>query len=472
MQSRNEFQRHFEFFHFLFEPSSIQGFLQNIYNPKFSHDLNLMQLAQSALDNGIYVEFSPFDNQSLRYGVKKAWPLVELVQLNHNHQNEKSPSFVFSANHLAFINRKRQLAGPKNILIQAAIHIFEQPKIYFPNGSASYINTFRNVIDFVITQNSRMADLLFSTMSLVCGYQDPQRILISKLSPSIEAYEDLQKTDRASIRKNLGIEENAIVIVNAGGAWKWTQFNDFLKAFIEVIRSPQGDRFFLIQPALAQKDNSEHIAYNKETYRLLEQLSPQEKSRILIGTDWANSGQNLKTYLRAADYGLNINLDTLEQWQSYRVRVLEYISARLPIIMSRGSFWDDHEAKDAFIFTGHNRIDFENTLFQILQEHDLRGDLERRRTLAFSNLLTELSLLNQSNRVIDELLSHPDRFKEVNFNNAVIWDYRMNGPQRQLTVKRIFARIYYSIVNNSLAHSFLVTVGVRKVVRLIRKVQG
>jgi len=460
-----------EYFHFLLEPTSIKNFENGSSKPTYSHDLNLLQLAESAIQKGIHVEFSPYDRQELRYAVQQAWPEIRMFNDQELIQHKSNPTFVFSANHLGFVNRTRDKFGPKNVLIQAAIHAFEQPSVFYPDGTASFINTFRNVIDFVITQNDRMADLLFSTLALVAGFQDKERILVSKLVPEAKGGEG-SSNDKARARFELGIDPNAVVILNAGGAWKWTQFNEFLRAFISVAKDQPHGKLIFIQPALGQEQNAEHASYHKETLKIIDSLPQSEKSNLIIGLDWLEAGQQMDSYLTAADFGLNINRDSLEQWQSYRVRVLEYISKSLPVIMSRGSFWDDYQSSDAFVFTGHTQFEFEKTLRDLINEKDQPKGLNDRRKVAIAQLRDELVLERQAGRVLDSLIHHELRNQTPKYSSAVLWDYRKSGPRSTFTITRIVSRMYFGIVNNTFAHSVLVAFGLRKVVRKIRKLKG
>ena len=175
-------------------------------------------------------------------------------------------------------------------------------------------------------------------------------------------------------------------------------------------------------------------------------------------------------FLAISDYGLNINRDTLEQWQSYRVRTLEYIAAELPVIQSRGSFWDDDVSREAFIITGHSQSEFESTLRYIVTLDSQDPRILDRRLQAVRAIQSDLSLENQAIRVISELINHPGRFQKPLFEKAILWDFRFAGPRSTMTINRLASRLYYSILNNTLAHSILVALGVRKLVRSLRKI--
>lgn len=457
-----------EYFLFLMEPTSIEGFLLGVSKPTYSHDLNLLQLAQAALNMNIKIAFASYTISDTKYKVTSAWPIVSIQQITNFES--KNPTFTFSANHLAFKNFGRRSDFSKNVLIQAAIHLFEQPKLFYPNGTASFINTFRNTVDFVITQNARMANLLSTAMELMCGFRDDDRILISKLSPWTQPNSDRREDVKKAAREKLGIPDNAIVILNAGGAWKWTQFNEFFEALISVSRKRNDHRLVLLQPSLGQSDNLEHNSYHRETLEICGRLSDKEKNQIWIGKDWHEAANLMPLFLAASDYGLNINLDSLEQWQSFRVRMLEYLGAYLPVIMSRGSFWDDHDKKDAFIFTGHQYQEFIETLDVLIDQHDSNHPSLSRFSL-ISEINAELSISNQAGRVISELIKHPKRYKQPLFESAILWDYRNSGPNSGFTFSRYFMKMYWAAVNNPALHEILVLFGFRRLIRTLRKIR-
>jgi hypothetical protein len=459
-----------ETFLILVEPTSMTAFLRGTQFPTYSHDLNLLQLAEAAIKLGNNVRIGAYDSQKSQYDLISAWPATNINPVKLDLNKSDSPTFVISANHLAFTNFHREIKGTKNVLVQAAIHIFEQPNLFYPNGTASFINTFRNVVDFVITQNERMSDLLFSFLALTNGFRDRDRILISKLTPRTLNAAHFSPTKKQMIREELGITEDSLVILNAGGTWKWTQFNLFLKAFVKVQGEAPGNKLFLIQPALTQSENSEHYQYNQETFQILDSLNDSQRSRIYVGNSWKDAGEKMEDFLTISDYGLNINQDSLEHWQSYRVRTLEYISAGLPVIQSRGSFWDDHASQEAFIMTGHSQSEFESTLRNIVTLDSQDPRIFDRRSRAIRKIQSDLSLESQAIRVINELINHPGRFQKPHFGKAILWDFRFAGPRSTITLNRLASRLYFSILNNTLTHSILVALGVRKLVRSLRKI--
>ena len=447
-------------FLFLFEPTSIEAFLKGSDKPIYSHDLNLMQLAQGALINEANVYLASYSAQNVFYKSDQYWPHTNI---NPCDIESLEFDFIVSANHLAFRNRKRGYS--KNVLVQAAVHLIESPQIYFPAGTASYINVIQNAIDFEITQNMRMKELLHTFNQLLAGFNDPDKILISQLSPRV-IESSITTSEKIALRQKLNISNDAKVIINAGGAWKWTQFNEFLLAFKKCFETNPECSLFFIQPALSQKMNSDHDIYHFETKRILESLPPHVRSRIFIGDNWQLATDQLDGLLSIADYGLNLNLDSLEQWQSFRVRTMEYLSFNLPIIMSQGSFWDENAHKDAFIFTGHNVDEISQTLLSICKE---LPESYIQRVQAVIEIKKELSLENQAQKTIEKLMKHNLLQEKTKVSPASIWDFSNLGPKQTSYFGRFTKFIYFQITQNSAAHKFLVIIGIRALYRKFKK---
>lgn len=437
-----------------------------------------MQLAQAALNMNIDVYVASYDRQNQFHFLTSAWPEMRLQESGMKIENLAIEfSFIFSANHLAFVSREK--GKSLHVLIQAAIHIVESPKRFYPDGIASYVNVYRNSIDFVITQHERMKELLIVFLELLVGFNASERILTSKLS-----VRDLDDSDfiqrRSMLREKLGIKENDIVIINAGGAWKWTYFNSFLKIFSVAVTKPETAHLFFIQPALGQSENQEHNDYHKETRALLSEMSPEQLSRIYIGDNWDDAALKLNDYLIAADYGLNLNENSLEQWQSYRVRTLEYFAAGLPVIISEGTFWDFEAFAESFLPVRNPEEDLPKVLREIASITTENSVYQNRKN-EIRLIRSFLSLSNQAEQTIKNLINHPLRRQEPAISKAALWDFRNSGPTMRhqrpkffgrkfyTSLQRHFARAYYAIVNNGLLHRVLVKVGIRSLVRFLRK---
>ncbi len=87
---------------------------------------------------------------------------------------------------------------------------------------------------------------------------------------------------------------------------------------------------------ITQPQNFEHKDFIENCYRNLGKLP---KDRFLILDQWTKDYQEFKEILLSCDIGLNISKDSVENFQSMRMRVSEYIKAGMPWIQSEGGYW-------------------------------------------------------------------------------------------------------------------------------------
>jgi hypothetical protein len=313
-----------------------------------------------------------------------------------------------------------------------------------------------------------MKDLLTKLLSLLTGFQQSERILTSKLVPKLIHDENRQR-NRDDFRKRFSIGSDDILFVNAGGAWSWTLFHEFIDAFAKVVTDYPDTKIYFFQPALGQNLNSSHSEYNRITLKKLSKLSQVQRSRILVGNDWDVDGIFLGTMLDAADYGISFSKESLEHWQSYRVRILEYLSHKVPVITSTGSFWDDEDTGEGFVFVGHREYDLYNGIAQVIQAHT--PEILNERRLDLQKLLEGLTLERQAEVLVKQLVGHPYREQKPKVNTSPIWDYRNFGGSRRMSPRRVTKMMYYGAVNNFYAHGFLVLIGMRRFVRFLRKIR-
>jgi hypothetical protein len=173
--------------------------------------------------------------------------------------------------------------------------------------------------------------------------------------------------------------------------------------------------------------------------------------------------------LDAADYGISFSNETLEHWQSYRVRILEYLAHEVPVITSRGSFWDDEYTGAGFIFAGHQDNDLYDVILELINTHN--SEFIRKRKEDLKAIRNRLTLQNQGERLILELINHPLRYRNPIVNKSPIWDFREFAGSNRNWIHRIIKRTYFEIVNNVYLHSLLVVLGVRRFVRFLRKMR-
>ncbi len=231
----------------------------------------------------------------------------------------------------------------KLVGILPALHMFEAPGLFKPKFVFDFIQSLRNQIDFIITQNERMREGIVFLCHWLARWDPSERVFTARLglSRDMESVVDLKsvlyRRERAEGRRRLQLEEDDVLIVNAGGAWNWTDCDTFLEAV--CLHTRQGGRRIRVYfSGITQPDNHE---INRVRDRIVELVSlyPEcfsselgDGRPIYIEGDWSRGGRDIHTFLKAGDLGLSVSKIGFEGWQSHRVRVVDYIGAGLPLL--------------------------------------------------------------------------------------------------------------------------------------------
>lgn len=325
---------------FLYEETTLQNFKRGDSRPTFSHDLNLLQIMNSWVDN---------ENVALMASINRPNLVKEILTWDDLQEYEKlrvkyvdfskseglEQTYVLSANFLAFQFNDFGSSAIR-VLLQAAVHFLEDPLQFYGKHFIDYMEVLSHKTDLIITQTNRMSQVLSEIVKLISGLDISNRIALFNLKTNKVPSEELMKR-RIQTRARLGIGLGDLVLVNAGGAWKWTNFLTFLEAFTEL----KSEKIWLIQPALGQKENDEHREYHRLIKDHLSLIDPKVRKRIILGDSWNLDENVLCDFLCASDVGLILERQSLEVWQSYRVRMLEYVRHNLIIYSNKGTFLDE-----------------------------------------------------------------------------------------------------------------------------------
>lgn len=142
-------------------------------------------------------------------------------------------------------------------------------------------------------------------------------------------------TPRSSLLPNVGPED--VVLLWGGGLWEWMDPLTVIAALPRVLRStPQVKLLFPGtrhpnpgMPAMSMVQSALHLS---------RELGLLDKA-VYFG-DWVPR-EAWYDYLGRADIGLSAHLDTLESRLAFRSRVLDYIWAGLPMVVSSGDATSD-----------------------------------------------------------------------------------------------------------------------------------
>jgi hypothetical protein len=370
----------------------------------YSHDKNLFQFAHESLRKGFDVFFSVVQQNALTrpyfktLNVYPAWS-IDSESYGYAHL---APDVIVSVYPEA-LNIRSAFPHAKIVAIQAAIHFIESPERFSAQYVYDLITSIRYNVDFIVTQNERMADILYVFYALLAKWPHRDRIFISPLG--IVPEEAQPNYDRATTRKLMGLRNGDIAIINSGGIWRWTDFNTFLVAFCEVVEEG-ADNLKLFIMGFGQPNNLDHQSYHEETEGILERFTHLIPSNLIIERNWDHAARKVKEFTSASDVGVNVSKDSLENWQSYRLRFLDYMYYGVPAINTGGDTLSNNEGRPAmFLVRSQDLAGYKSVLHTISTDLLL---LESKRQ-AMQKLAKEFDSRRTYGRVIDQILAMPCR---------------------------------------------------------------
>jgi hypothetical protein len=294
--------------------------LRGSANFEFSHDLTVLNLADIARSSGARVLYGSSREPHLPFFEKS--DLGFEVSFFHGRVD----AVIFSGPENYHL--KSCFPEATGLCVIPAVNIIEESGNIGAGWTAQLAIGFANQIDYVITQNSRMKDLIFFLASSLAEWKDEDQDRIFVVPTGLNAeiwsqYEELSKS-RESTRKEIGFKENDVVTVNGGGLWRWTNIIPLIDA---IDQAPELQGTCLIQTGISQSTNLDHNAYIFKVKTRLESSRRETRNRIFLKESWS-SVSDVRRFIAASDIGINLNKSGLENWQSQRVRVLEYIAAK------------------------------------------------------------------------------------------------------------------------------------------------
>jgi len=331
-------------FLFFVEQTTIEGSFKGL-RPSFSHDLNLIGMSRVALKRGAEVYFRKkgdiFFEQSRLFKLKSVEK--NIVQLEQVQKNAVGQFDLIAACFLDALEKaKANYPKAKILFIAPALYFVENPAMWSNRHWESSVLALRNDVDFLCFQNERMRELAYIFYYTLARWDRQDRMLVAPLGPQEITFFSMEERRRA--RQELGFNQNDIVVLNSGGIYKWTDFYTFLEAFLISVKSGN-NKLKLIIPGFKQAENKDHEEYIKSILKLISKFQKAFDDHVYLERDWKKASQLIPTYLAAADVGLNANLDSLENWQSHRVRCVDYISAGIPFITSNGDIYSKHSSE-------------------------------------------------------------------------------------------------------------------------------
>jgi hypothetical protein len=318
---------------------------------KLSHDQNLFHLGQAALDEG-YQVYITGPSTEFRGAARRVYEFFPQFLASEKMSSGRDLSPLIVATVHPQLLRFADFENAIKVGIHPALYFLEMPWTYNAKQNADLIYALRDHIDYLIVQNERMKEFISAAYEWVAGWTAHERILSCPLG--LHADEAVLRANRADSRKALGIGLRDLVLINGGGVWGWTDFPNFLRGFIAARRT--GAAIRLLLSGLRQPDNPDHAeqvavvqSILDDNRDLLWSSTSKEDWAIRVPSSWEIGTQELPTLLSAADAGISVNTDSLENWQSHRVRILDYLRYGLPVITTEGSLFSSDWGAEAAI---------------------------------------------------------------------------------------------------------------------------
>jgi glycosyltransferase involved in cell wall biosynthesis len=175
------------------------------------------------------------------------------------------------------------------------------------------------------------------------------------------------KTARDILRKKFGISENEIVFCYSGGLGKWQKIDSIIKLFAQISKKHSQSRFFFITQ---HKENLEKLLIDSKI---------QLNRYLIISCEHSN----LSEYLSSCDIGVIMRDDTIVNNVASPVKIAEYLSCGLPVILTTGIGNYSHTLPEAGV--GILLNDKQNNVDKItdfITQNDL--ELIKKRSISFT----------------------------------------------------------------------------------------
>jgi hypothetical protein len=388
--------------------------------PPFSHDKVVIAFGLYLSSCGFDVEWATLSTPEKIYSLNKK----NGIYVFDSEKTLSKTHFLLCTSDVVNLPPRKNRSTIQ-MAFQPAVFLAEQPEDLEPFGLIKLVDALRYNTDFVVTQNERMKEVLFLIYSLLAGWKDKSRILVSPLGIDDFLFtEEDYSLRRIETRQELGLNEDDILVINAGGVWRWTDMNKFARAVYFENTISRKKRFVLLQPSLKQDTNSDHDGYIKEFMTIGEAINKNFGTAFRVHGSWADSANKLDSLLSASDLGVNVSKDTFENWMSHRVRFLEYLRAGIPLINSPGDSFSKAGIPGVLVPKSNTigayqrelkSIAGRTHLFQLTRE--MRNEIPRfRNEVFFRNLMGSIHKGNSGPRMAEVWIKDiidPDQEKNV-----------------------------------------------------------
>jgi glycosyltransferase involved in cell wall biosynthesis len=130
-----------------------------------------------------------------------------------------------------------------------------------------------------------------------------------------------------------GIAADDPLLVWGGGVWNWLDPLTLIEALARVVQTHPGVRLFFPGPRHPYQEFVPDMAMHETAVTLSQELGLVERN--VFWGEWIPYHER-QNYLLEADIGCSLHYESLESTFSFRTRILDYVWAGLPMIVTRG----------------------------------------------------------------------------------------------------------------------------------------
>jgi len=130
-----------------------------------------------------------------------------------------------------------------------------------------------------------------------------------------------------------GISAQDFVLVWGGGIWNWLDPLTLIRAVAQVAQSHPQIRLYFPGPRHPYKEFVPDMEMHGRVVQLSQELGLWQR-HVFVG-DWVPYDER-QNYLLEADVGCSLHYETVESCLAFRTRILDYIWAGLPMIVTCG----------------------------------------------------------------------------------------------------------------------------------------
>ncbi len=136
-----------------------------------------------------------------------------------------------------------------------------------------------------------------------------------------------------------GVGENDFLLIWSGAIWNWYDTDTLLKALSLAVRKKPEIKLVFVGTTSPSSENATH-RYQFETLMSLAKDLDLLGKNLFIMPGWIPYDKR-QNYLLEADAAVVTFNDHIENYFSFRIRIIDYLWASLPIISTKGNIFSD-----------------------------------------------------------------------------------------------------------------------------------